>query len=66
MVGECNPSKIPEVGSKADGVLLLQGTSMATPVISAGAAIIRQYFMQGYYPTGAKVEANIIKNCLMP
>ena len=62
IVGECDPSKIPEAGSKADGVLSLQGTSMATTVVSAAAAITRQYFMQGYYPTGVKVEANIIEN----
>ncbi len=64
IIGECDPSngKIPDAGSKADGVLSLQGTSMATPVVSATAAIIRQYFMQGYYPTGVKVEANIIEN----
>lgn len=35
---------------------------MATPVVSDTAAIIRQYFMQGYYHTGVKVEANIIEN----
>jgi subtilisin family serine protease len=60
--GECDPNKIPEAGSKADGVLSLQGTSMATPVVSAAAAIIRQYFEQGFYPTGEKVEANIVEN----
>lgn len=35
-----------------------QGTSMATPVVSASAALVRQYFMDGWYPTGAKVAAN--------
>ncbi len=28
------------------------GTSMATPAISGAAALIRQYFTDGYYPTG--------------
>ncbi|MBX3380634.1 MAG: S8 family serine peptidase [Phycisphaeraceae bacterium] len=28
------------------------GTSMATPVVTGMAAIIRQYFTQGYYPSG--------------
>jgi hypothetical protein len=29
------------------------GTSMATPAVSAIAALVRQYFAQGYYPSGA-------------
>jgi hypothetical protein len=29
------------------------GTSMATPAVSASAAIIRQYFLEGYYPAGS-------------
>lgn len=28
------------------------GTSMATPVVSGTAALVRQYFEDGYYPTG--------------
>ena len=30
----------------------LQGTSMATPVTAASVALLRQYFMDGFYPTG--------------
>lgn len=29
---------------------------MSTPIVSAAAGLVRQYFMEGYYPTG---EANI-------
>jgi uncharacterized protein (TIGR03382 family) len=29
-----------------------QGTSMATPVLAGAAAVARQYFVDGYYPTG--------------
>lgn len=54
--GECDPSKIPAANSKSAGLLSLQGTSMATPVVSGIAAIIRQYFVEGYYPTGMKNE----------
>jgi len=60
VVGECDPGKVPGANSKSDGVLSLQGTSMATPVVSGTAAIIRQYFQEGYYPTGVKTESNIV------
>lgn len=29
------------------------GTSMATPMVAGHTAIVRQYFMEGFYPTGA-------------
>lgn len=32
----------------------LQGTSMATPATAGNAAIIRQYFMDGFYPSGSR------------
>jgi hypothetical protein len=28
---------------------------MAAPVAAAAAALVRQYFMEGYYPSGDKV-----------
>ncbi len=34
------------------GVLAMEGTSMATPVTSGTAALVRQYYMDGYYPSG--------------
>ncbi|KAF6265943.1 hypothetical protein COO60DRAFT_1697601 [Scenedesmus sp. NREL 46B-D3] len=34
------------------------GTSMATPMVAGHAAIIRQYFMDGFYPTGAANAAD--------
>jgi len=33
--------------------LPLSGTSMATPAVAASAALVRQYFMDGFHPTGA-------------
>src|SRR2546425_5016768 len=36
------------------------GTSYATPAAAAAAAIIRQYFTDGWYPSGAPVAANSI------
>jgi hypothetical protein len=32
----------------------MSGTSMATPTTAGGVALIRQYFTEGWYPTGAK------------
>eukprot|EP01080_Neovahlkampfia_damariscottae_P011694 gene11694-4928_t len=35
-----------------------EGTSMSSPVAGAAAALIRQYYVDGYYPTGEKVPGN--------
>jgi hypothetical protein len=35
-------------------VVLLQGTSMATPVMAGLATLVRQYFVDGYFPSGIK------------
>ena len=31
----------------------MQGTSMSTPLVAGGAVLARQYFRQGFYPSGA-------------
>ena len=31
---------------------------MSTPLVASSAAIVRQYFTEGYYPTGSKVSQN--------
>jgi outer membrane protein assembly factor BamB len=36
----------------------LDGTSMAAPSCAASAALVRQYYMDGFYPTGSKQSAN--------
>lgn len=36
----------------------MTGTSMAAPVVAGAAMITREYFMNGYYPTGAAVPEN--------
>ncbi|MBD3286791.1 S8 family serine peptidase, partial [candidate division WOR-3 bacterium] len=35
-----------------DAEIALSGTSMASPVAAGNAALVRQYFTDGYYPTG--------------
>lgn len=36
----------------------LQGTSMATPAVAGLAALVRQYYEDGFWPTGAAIEAD--------
>lgn len=36
----------------------MQGTSMSTPIVAGGTALIRQYFMEGFYPSGKKNTAH--------
>lgn len=38
--------------SASDGLLVMAGTSMATPVTAGNAALVRQYLREGRYPTG--------------
>lgn len=55
MSGECDGDTKPELGKKIPesvGLMYAEGTSMATPVVAGTAAQIRQYFEEGFYPTG--------------
>ncbi|MBU0685975.1 MAG: PQQ-binding-like beta-propeller repeat protein [Candidatus Thermoplasmatota archaeon] len=36
----------------------LSGTSMATPTVAGAATLVRQYYMDGFYPTGTKQPGN--------
>ncbi|GFH26869.1 prestalk-specific protein tagB, partial [Haematococcus lacustris] len=38
--------------------LVLAGTSMASASATGAATLVRQYFTDGYYPTGARVRSN--------
>lgn len=40
------------------GTRSLTGTSMACPAITGLGALVRQYYVDGYYPTGTAVPAN--------
>ncbi|HEY3216386.1 MAG TPA: S8 family serine peptidase, partial [Candidatus Eisenbacteria bacterium] len=45
-------------GANDTGYQNLAGTSMATPAAAGAAALIRQYFTEGWYPNGAPTPAN--------
>jgi subtilisin family serine protease len=41
------------------GILVApQGTSMAAPVVTGSVTLVRQYFVDGFYPSGAKEAAD--------
>jgi len=42
------------------GTNALTGTSMASPAVAGTAALVRQYYEDGYYPTGAAVPADAL------
>lgn len=42
------------------GTKPLDGTSMATPTAAGGATLMRQYFTDGFYPTGAKTAGDAV------
>lgn len=56
----CSPgqSVSSALGSGDAGYSTLSGTSMASPNLAGSATLARQYFTQGWYPTGAPVPAN--------
>lgn len=52
--GNGNSVEPPQTTSKT-------GTSMATPTASGGAALLRQYFMDGFYPLGRRTPEEALE-----
>lgn len=55
--GECDPEERPSPDGSKDGVSFKAGTSMASPVVTGSVALVRQYFEDGFYPSGKKDES---------
>ncbi|MBX3379266.1 MAG: S8 family serine peptidase [Phycisphaeraceae bacterium] len=51
-------STISSNSSTSCGTTSLTGTSMASPAVAGAAALIRQYFTDGFYPTGSRVPSD--------
>lgn len=54
MVGECDEND----DSGVNGMMYSAGTSMAAPVVAGSAALIREYFEKGFYPSGTRVDTD--------
>ncbi|MFH1680658.1 MAG: S8 family serine peptidase, partial [Candidatus Eisenbacteria bacterium] len=51
----CAPARLASAsGATDDSYQTLEGTSMAAPSIAASAGLVRQYFIEGWYPSGVK------------
>jgi hypothetical protein len=46
-------------GSNISGYRSRQGTSFAHPAVAGSAALVRQYFTEGWYPTGTPQSADV-------
>lgn len=56
MKGECDVTD--KDGNRANGLMYSSGTSMAAPIVAGSAALVRQYFEEGWFPTGSRVQGN--------
>lgn len=45
-------------GTGANNYACLSGTSMSTPTVAGSAGLVRDYFVQGFYPSGTATEAD--------
>jgi hypothetical protein len=52
----CNLSTAGRSGCNAQDIDC--ASSWATPIIAGAAALVRQYYLEGWYPTGTKIESD--------
>lgn len=48
------------LGTNNCGTVLMSGTSMATPTVAGAAALVRQYYADGYWPSGMASPADAL------
>lgn len=72
MAPGCNTTSSSGSGATACGTASLTGTSMACPAIAGVSLLVREYFADGYYPTGVATPSNgfnpsaaLVKSVLM-
>jgi subtilisin family serine protease len=59
----CAPATLSSAnGGSNTTYVSLSGTSMASPAMAGATVLLRQYLVDGWYPTGAAVPANSIPN----
>ncbi len=59
----CAPATLSSAnGGSNTTYVSMSGTSMASPAMAGAAVLLRQYLVDGWYPTGAAVPANSIPN----
>lgn len=59
----CAPATLSSAGGGTNtSYVTLSGTSMASPAMAGATVLIRQYLVDGWYPTGAADPANSIPN----
>lgn len=51
----------PPVDPNQANTAFMSGTSMATPAVAGAAALMRQYFTDGFYPSGVRTPADARK-----
>ena len=54
--GDLNNSNVVDSPSRRT----TSGTSMSTPITAGSTALLRQYFMDGFYPSGSKIAADSV------